>query len=209
MDGVISNAAKNPEFAKAVEPVLSKIGDAIDKLPPGRIQDSLGVVKYKIDNIKGAEKAGNSARLGQRRISNEVYEYLRGKTPSRAIRDMVNEGKKPPFPDEALPGLQVTQRLQADHIVPMETIVRMDGFGKLSTEQQLKVLNNPENFIGLSETANKSKGAKSFEEWTVFKKEGIPVNEEFRQRMISVELNLLRDLQQQIDNFVILNTRGN
>ena len=58
MDGVISNAAKNPEFAKAVEPVLSKIGDAIDSLPsalPEGVQDTLGVVKSRIDEFHHAQ----------------------------------------------------------------------------------------------------------------------------------------------------------
>ncbi len=31
----------------------------------------------------------------------------------------------------------------------------MDNFDKLTKEQQIDVLNNPENFIGLSESANK------------------------------------------------------
>ena len=34
----------------------------------------------------------------------------------------------------------------------------MENLDKLTKEQQLKVLNNEENFLGLSEAANKSKG---------------------------------------------------
>lgn len=46
----------------------------------------------------------------------------------------------------------------------------MEGFEKLTYKQQLEVLNNPDNFIGMSEAANKSKGSKSFSEWTHYKK---------------------------------------
>lgn len=46
----------------------------------------------------------------------------------------------------------------------------MEGFGKLTQKPQLEILNNEKNFIGLSETPNTSKGSKSFEEWTEYKK---------------------------------------
>ena len=52
----------------------------------------------------------------------------------------------------------------------MDNIAKMDGFEMLTREQQIEVLNNPKNFIGLSESANKSKGPKSYSDWTVYKK---------------------------------------
>ncbi len=115
---------------------------------------------------------------------------------------MVNAGKVAPFPDPALPGLTVTKRLHADHIVSMDTITRMEGFDKLTRAQMEAVLNNPKNFIGLSETANTSKGAKSFADWTRYKKGGIDVDPAFRARMIEEETNVSRQLQQQIDDFL-------
>jgi hypothetical protein len=72
---------------------------------------------------------------------------------------MVNEEKIAPFPDEALPGFTVTKRLEADHIVPMDRITQMEGFDKLTFEQQLSVLNNTDNFIGL-ETQMRPKAQK-------------------------------------------------
>lgn len=53
----------------------------------------------------------------------------------------------------------------------MKNIAKMENFDKLTKEQQLKVLNNEENFLGLSEAANKSKGSKSYSDWTIYKKE--------------------------------------
>ena len=51
IDDVISMAAKNPDFAKAVDPVLDRIHDAIDSLPsglPDGVEDTLGAVKSKV-----------------------------------------------------------------------------------------------------------------------------------------------------------------
>ena len=72
--------------------------------------------------------------------------------------------------------------------------VRMEGFEKLTFEQQLEVLNNPENFAGLSRAANGSRQHKSYSEWTHYKKgtsEEIKVDEAFRQEMIEKEKEYL------------------
>ena len=89
---------------------------------------------------KGTGDIGTQPRYGERRISKELYDELRDGTP-----------------DPAIPGKYITDRLQADHIVSMKNIAKMENFDKLTKEQQLKVLNNEE-FLGLSEAANKSKG---------------------------------------------------
>ncbi|WP_299493410.1 hypothetical protein [uncultured Shewanella sp.] len=142
------------------------------------------------------------ARLGKRKISDALYADLRKKTPNKAMRKEVNKGVSLPFPDEALPGMEVTKKLQADHIVPMEKITRMDGFEKLTFEKQVDVLNTPENFIGLSASANTSKGAKTYAEWTEHKKTGTPVNPEFRSKMMEVEKKVEVELQVKIDKLV-------
>jgi hypothetical protein len=143
--------------------------------------------------------AAPRARIGQRRISQELYDELRAETPTPAVRDAVNRGKQFPHADEALPGFEVTERLQADHIVSMDRITRMEGFDKLTKAQQLEVLNNPDNFIGLSRSANASKGAKTFEDWTQHVKSGTQIDANFRQRMIQMERSLEAALQAQID----------
>jgi hypothetical protein len=145
---------------------------------------------------------GTAPRLGPRRISDALYEELRAATPTPEIRDLVNAGRLPPYPDPALPGLTVTKRLHADHVVSMDTIARMEGFDRLTKTQQLAVLNNERNFIGLSETANTSKGSKSFTDWTRYKKGGIDVDPAFRQQMMMEEARTQRLLQQQIDDFL-------
>jgi hypothetical protein len=104
--------------------------------------------------------------------------------------------------DPALPGLKITKPLHADHIVSMKTITEYDGFSQLTFENQVKVLNNPENFVGLSETANTSKGSKSFAEWTEYKKGNIKVDEAFRQKMMARERELEPILRQQIQDLL-------
>lgn len=153
--------------------------------------------------IQQANPAGQPrvARIGERRISDELYRELRTQTPTSDIRDAVNNGKTFPHPDEALPGKTVTQRLQADHIVSMDRITRMEGFDQLTKTEKISVLNNSDNFYGLSRSANSSKGPKSYEDWTEHKRTNTPVDPEFRSRMIERERQLESQLQEQIDSY--------
>jgi len=140
-------------------------------------------------------------------ISQETYNHLRARTPSKKIQSEVNEGVSLPMKDPALPGLNVTKPLHADHIVPMKQITQMDGFAELSTRNQLAVLNNPRNFVGLSETANTSKGARSFSEWTEYKKGEVKVDPTFRENMIAKSEALKVELQEQIRNRKTMTTK--
>ncbi|WP_327818802.1 DUF1524 domain-containing protein [Bacillus proteolyticus] len=136
----------------------------------------------------------------------EEYEALRKKTPTAKIRKQVNKGynKKIETEDQALPGETFISSLEVDHIVSMDKIASMDGFGDLTKKQQLELLNNPENFTGLSKSANTSKQSKSYEKWTHYKKgtpDEIEVSPDFRSKMITREKQLERILQKQIEDF--------
>ncbi|SME72281.1 hypothetical protein BACERE00198_03986 [Bacillus cereus] len=155
--------------------------------------------------VKGTGESGIPPRYGERKITDEEYEALRKKTTAK-IRKQVNKGhnKKIETEDQALPGKTFIGSLEADHIVSMDRIANMDGFGNLTEKQQLEVLNNPENFTGLSKSANTSKQSKSYEEWTHYKKrtpDEIEVSPDFRSKMITREKQLERILQKQIDDF--------
>ena len=82
----------------------------------------------------------------------------------------------------------------------MKKVVRMDGFDKLGFEKQLEVLNNSDNFIGLTKVANTSKGEKTYEERIIYKKGGILVNPVFRSDMMRREKEMEVKLQNQIYN---------
>ncbi|WP_286467969.1 hypothetical protein [Myroides sp. DF42-4-2] len=139
---------------------------------------------------------------GELRITDERHKELRALSPSQEIRLAVNEDIALPMKDPALPGLDITSNLHADHIVPLKKTIRMEGFEKLTKEQQLEVLNNRDNFMGLSPSANTSKGSKTYEEWTEHKGKGIPVDPKFREEMMKREKELEVQLQKQIDEFL-------
>ncbi|KMT63012.1 hypothetical protein [Paenilisteria newyorkensis] len=161
------------------------------------------IVKSGGDKV-GADfdEVATGPRYGDRRIPDDLYDELREATPTPELRNKVNEGVELPIADPAIPGKEVTKRLEADHIVSMDKITRMEGFEKLTKEEQLKILNYEENFTGLSRSANASKGSKSFEEWTIYKKEGIPIDPAFREKMIVIEKDLGIQLQSMIDDIL-------
>lgn len=72
----------------------------------------------------------------------------------------------------------------------MEKLTRIEGFSSLTTEEKLSILNDSKNFVGLTRSANASKGKKSYAEWTMHISKGIKVNEKFRQDMIKREKEL-------------------
>ena len=53
----------------------------------------------------------------------------------------VNEGVKLSMIDFALLGKMINNKLEADHIVSMNKIIKMDGFDKLDYKQQIDLLN--------------------------------------------------------------------
>ena len=155
---------------------------------------NLGNIRVvKKPTLEPAEKGG---------VSTDLYRQLRAKTPSQAIREMVNKDISLPMKDPALPGLDITKSLHADHIVSMKSITEMPGFSKLYFADQVKILNYEPNFTGLSEVANTSKGAKSFSEWTSYKKGNIAVDPAFRSSMIDRAQALKPEIQQAINNIL-------
>ena len=144
----------------------------------------------------------HNATICLRKIGVDLYKKLRKKTPTAKIRELVNKKYVKGMPDPALPGRTIDKALHADHIVPMDKITRLNGFDKLSEAQQLEVLNYEKNFIGLSESANTSKGAKTFQEWVEHKGLGVKVDDKFRQEMIQRGNDLEPELQGIINKFL-------
>ena len=186
--------------AGSVSPKKAPKADVVTTKPTG------GRIPMTVDNLQMfAEKSGASvskARYGKSKLSAAEYKKLRDNTPTPNLRMRVNEGISLPMNDFAIPENVITKKLEADHIVPMKKIVTMEGFDKLSSEQQLSVLNFEENFIGLSKSGNTSKGAKSYSDWTMYKKTNTPINPIFREEMIRKEAILEGKPQSMIDNFI-------
>jgi hypothetical protein len=128
-------------------------------------------------------------------ITHEHYERLRANTPTDSIREMVNKKEKV----DPVYGYKV-DKLEADHIVSMKTITEMKDFSRLSTENQLKVLNNPDNFMGLGKSSNASKQDKSWAEWEGLRKEKVP--EKLKAEMIEKEKGIGSLLENQIQTLL-------
>ncbi|MBM7602819.1 hypothetical protein JOC75_000789 [Metabacillus crassostreae] len=186
---VVSKDSSLSERALAGFFLINKPGKVVD-----RVYDGIG---KKIDSVgdstKGTgENITQGARYGERKISDETYGKLRRASPSSKIEREVNKNIDDIIGTEdfALPGRIIEKKLHADHIVSLKKIARMEGFETLTYNQQKEIANFIENFICLSEAANTSKGSKSFADWYIYKKENIPVNPVFREKMTVKEKEL-------------------
>jgi hypothetical protein len=81
----------------------------------------------------------------------------------------------------------------------------MDNFSKLSLENQLEVLNDPENFVGLGKSTNASKGATSWANWPGHSQMGAipPSGQQFVNDMIQKETTLRQKLQDKINQLLL------
>lgn len=92
-----------------------------------------------------------------------LYEILRAASPSSASRSaIIREAAG----RDAVTGLRPrTGSLQVDHVVPLNEIVRMNGFDKLRPERQLEVVNDLRNLRAIDSAANSSRGDRSWSLW--------------------------------------------
>ncbi|MED3952422.1 T7SS effector LXG polymorphic toxin [Priestia aryabhattai] len=200
------NSYRGPGGRFMSESDVNKLGDEVEVETVWKVDEPVKVERVSErpiqKNTKGTDEV-SGVRYGERKISAEVSKKLRASSPTKKIQDDVNKNIDDLIgtPDPALPGKTINGKLHADHIVPLAKISRMEGFEILTYEQQKAIANYRENFIGLTETANKSKGSKSYQEWTIYKKEGILVNPKFREEMILKERKLESEIQDIIDEF--------
>ena len=141
------------------------------------------------------------ARLYSQQFKQPIYSLVQRKEtvlkPIRVKKLGEPGALKIGMPDPAFPTLTV-ERLDVDHIVPARAIVEMEGFDRLSFDNQIEVLNYEPNLEVMSDRANRSRRDSSFKEWE-FYDGNIPVNKQFRQTMIQREEALRKELQQLID----------
>ncbi|MFL0504568.1 hypothetical protein ACH0B5_02375 [Ureibacillus sp. 179-F W5.1 NHS] len=149
---------------------LSKSVDKTKEIQDKTISDL--EVKQLGEYIKDLEKKQVDKGTGNG-VTKDEYKSLRKKTPSNDIRKMVNpDGPKV----DPVYGYEV-DKFEADHIVSMKEITEMDGFSRLTREQQIEILNLKDNFVGLGKSSNASKGAHSWADWKGHSKMGeVPVN---------------------------------
>ncbi|MCM2590909.1 pre-toxin TG domain-containing protein [Rossellomorea marisflavi] len=165
------------------DPVLENVGQVPGKTV-GEITEGIGksareMVGKAKDTIVRFSGKGKSTDNG---VSKDEYKKLRKKTPSNDVRKMVNpDGPKV----DPVYGYEI-DKFEADHIVPMKQITEMDGFSKMTREQQIEILNLKDNFVGLGKSSNASKGAHSWADWKGHSKMG-EVPDNVRMEMLEKE----------------------
>ena len=108
-------------------------------------------------------------------LSRNWIEQLRSGTPGEGAEEKAvqNLGDLPaelrtddghPF-DITDPSGAVLTDFSPDHIYPVDKIVREPGFGRLTPDQQRRVLELRENYFPLARAANSSKGRRTMAEW--------------------------------------------
>ena len=100
--------------------------------------------------------------------TDQEYERVRKKTPSRAIRKSINKATPKICQACNLPA----QSLAADHVVPLKIISQMKGFACLPPAEQERIANSPDNFVGLCKSCNSSKCDKLWHTWKGVKSKG-------------------------------------
>ena len=76
--------------------------------------------------------------------------------------------------------------------------MELPGFNKLTREQQSAVLNNLENFRGLPQSLNASKGSKL--DWSTYK--GQPLSAEYAAELARLQQMMKNELQTQINGLL-------
>lgn len=156
-----------------------------------RLADADRHVRAVAEEVKAREREA-------RGVPPEHYEHLRQRSPSDAVR---SEFASRPQVDEVY-GTPVSGKLSPDHVVSMKEITQMEGFSKLTTKQQLEILNMRENFMGMDLRVNESKGAQTWKEWQGhpdFHPYPLPHNHPVRTKMIQEEGRLRALIQKRIN----------
>ena len=106
----------------------------------------------------------------QRGVSKEERDKLRRTPEYDTAKTRVNARPKP----ISCPACKSrVNYVSPDHIVPVNVVHLMPGFACLSKDDQSKVVNHPDNFVGLCPSCNSSKSDTLWFRWAEHKKKGI------------------------------------
>lgn len=125
--------------------------------------------KGKTAEQKAQEKKNqedNKKKKCEKTLSQSEKDKLRADSPSNANRAQVQKQKAcysclRPVQNGEIGG----HKMEADHIVPLKEIINKPGFACLSKSNQMKVVNDPRNMVGLCKNCNGSKGARTWNDW--------------------------------------------
>lgn len=170
-------AAKTAEQLKTLEKDIAQaekdLAEALKKNKQIHTPETLRMQEDLARQRKAlAEKIEASKGLTQ-----EARETLRSGTPfngpggaerERAFLDSLPPEAKGPngtYVDYVTGETLPLDQLAVDHVVPVDQIFGMEGFGRLSRTDQQAILDMPQNLRFLEQSRNSSKQAKSLAEW--------------------------------------------
>jgi hypothetical protein len=173
-------ATKSPENVETLREIEERLKELDDTYKAGK-----KVAEGKITRL---EHLAKSAEEEAARLKLTLYDRIRAATPTDAAREAVLKGVSV---DQvgALKGEATT--LTVDHIVPVREITEMEGFSKLSWEDQKAVVDMRENLVAMDGAANSSKGDLNWKNWNNWK--NYYSDPLLRDRMITLE-NKVREL---------------
>lgn len=159
------------------------------------------------DAIREAQRRGQTRAVElmtpTRQEVERLRESLRNKTPSNRARSAVLEGQTRDFVTNW--PFQPGQVITADHLVTFDAIIKMPGFGQLSHQQQLEVLDWTPNMRAVSKNMNSSRREKPFAIWRGHSKLG-SLTTHRREQLIALEQDLERQIREMIRIRVYQNT---
>lgn len=213
-------------YNRASAAVGAWVTGAISKTPLGKFKltfdTHMAILRRNLETRFGKETTPVRFQA-ESSLPKDYKQKLRGQAvPRGSTRNYKNEfsstyDQLPPQRDPALkagvdksgnpkdPIIYERDNIQTEHIVPFDDIVRMEGFDKLTREQQLEVLREAENLMPLSRTANASRQSTHYSEWTHVadgKHGGATVPPLYRHQMANLQDVLQDRLQYIIDDMV-------
>jgi 5-methylcytosine-specific restriction endonuclease McrA len=126
--------------------------------------------------------------------SKSEYDTVRSKTPSPDVRKAINSKT----PKTCAACGNSAANLAADHIVSLKIISKMPGFACLSLENQTKIANSTDNFVGLCTSCNSSKRDKTWHRWKGVKSRKLTFSDSVRDPARQRTNQQMRELKRQV-----------
>ncbi|MEQ9497860.1 MAG: toxin TcdB middle/N-terminal domain-containing protein [Deltaproteobacteria bacterium] len=174
--------------------------------PKAAVEEGIEVFIFYEQDAYAAKKGGGAGggRVTPARVfvgtMQQLYDYLRPKTPSKAAKAHVWEGITLPFHDRSIDIL--TWEVDIDHVVALQRMIHLPGFRRLNVDNMLTVVNDIRNLVAMSMTSNRAMGAKSYIDYVYHKTRGLPVDEAWQAEMIELEAKLMKIIQERIDELL-------
>jgi hypothetical protein len=180
--------------ADAEATAKGKVAEAEDKL-----RTVTDLRRRNVETARAKEDAFREAERIAKGITPAHYEFLRSRTPRGAEIDAIVAARNV----DDIYGRPMEIK-SADHLVSMHEITTMEGFSRLTPDQQVKILNTAENIIVVEKNVNSSKGDRNLSEW-----EGHPDIEKYgkmdpqrRADLLVQEQKMREKLQQMIKDLL-------